>query len=102
MVSPCVPDQASRMRKNILAVPSLQIELCTRRQEIEAGLRQLAAAFPQKHRVESLAQGMQMQHVGCGIGELRVAQSLRAPVARLLLLRQVDVEHLAYEVLQAM
>ena len=43
-----------------------------------------------------------MQHVRRRIGQLRLAQGLRAPIARLLLLRQIDVEHLAHQILQAM
>ena len=43
-----------------------------------------------------------MQHVGGRVSQLRLAQASRTPVARLLLLRQVDVEHLAHQILQAM
>ena len=72
------------------------------RQELETGLRQFGAALARQHGVEPFAQAMQMQHVGGGVGQLRLAQALRAPVARLLLLRQIDVEHLAHQILQAM
>src|ERR1700737_5314830 len=92
----------SRMRKNVLGVPALQIELCPRRQKFEARLRQRQAALAREHGIEAFAQGMQMQHVRRSIGQLRLAQDLRAPVARLLLLRQIDVEHLAHQILQAM
>src|SRR5205823_4905665 len=82
----------SRMRENILGVPALQIELGPRRQEFETGLRQPQTALARQHGIEAFAQTMQMQDVGSRIGQLRLAQGLRAPVARLLLLRQVDVE----------
>ena len=61
------------MRENILGFPALQIEPRPGWQELETGLRQLAAALAQKHRVEPLAQGVQMQYVGRRIGKLRVA-----------------------------
>src|ERR1700687_2215658 len=92
----------SRMRKNILGVPALQVELRPRRQKFETGLRQFGAALAREHGIEPFAQRMQMQHVGGRIGQLRLAQGLRAPVARLLLLRQIDIEHLANQIFQAM
>src|SRR6478609_1736845 len=90
------------MRENILGLPAAEIELHPGRQEVETGLRQCCAALARQHGIESLAQAMQMQYVGGRVGELRLAQRSRAPVARLLLLRQVDVEHLAHQILQAM
>ena len=44
---------------------------------------------------------MQEEHVGGGIGELRLAERLRAPVRRLLLLGNLDAEQFAREILQA-
>jgi hypothetical protein len=92
----------SRVGKDVLGFPALQIEPGPRRQEGEAGLRQFGAAFARQHDIEAFAQGMQVQHVGSRVSELRFAQGRRTPVARLLLLRQLDVEHLAHQILQAM
>src|SRR5712671_3530857 len=92
----------SRMRKNVFGIPALQIEPGPGRQEFETGLRQRGAALTREHGIEAFAQGMQMQHVRGRIGQLRLAQGLRTPIARLLLLRQVDVEYLAHQILQAM
>jgi hypothetical protein len=63
------------MREDVLGLPAAEIELGPGRQEVEAGLRQLGAAFARQHRVETFAQAMQMQHVGSGIGELRLAKA---------------------------
>ena len=65
----------SRMREDVLGLPAAEIELGPGRQEVETGLRQFVAAFARQHRVEPLAQTMQMQHVGRGIGELRLAEA---------------------------
>ena len=89
------------MCKDILGVPAPQVELGPRRQKFEAGLRQFEPALAGQHRIEAFAQSMQVQHIGGGLSELRLAQALRAPVARLLLLRQIDVEHLANQILEA-
>src|SRR6266849_4779680 len=62
-----------RMRENVLGVPAIQIELCPGRQEFETGLRQPDAALARQHGVEPLAQAMQMQHVGSGVGQLCLA-----------------------------
>src|SRR5512138_578617 len=89
-----------RMGKNILELPALQVEYGARGQEAEAGLGELRAPLPRQHRIELLAQRMQVQHVGGGVGKLRLAEAVSAPVARLLLLRQVDVQDLAHQILQ--
>jgi len=69
----------SRMGQNVLVSPSAEIESGPRRQEFETRLRHPGAIFPRQHGVEPAAQGVQMQHVGGGIGELRIAQRLRPP-----------------------
>src|SRR5664280_1740361 len=71
------------------------------RQIGEGGARQAVASLTLQHRVELLAQRMEIQHVGGGVGQLRLAQSLRAPVGRLLLLGDLDAEQLARQVLEA-
>src|SRR5258708_32360124 len=90
------------MRENVLGLPAAEVEPGAGRQELETGLRQLGAALARQHGVEPFAQAMKMQHVGGSVSELRFAETRRTPIARLLLLRQVDVEHLAHQILQAM
>src|SRR5438874_2597157 len=65
----------SRMREDLLGLPAAEIELRPGRQEVETGLRQRRAALAREHGVEPFAQGMQMQHVGSGISELRLAEA---------------------------
>ena len=78
-----------------------EIEPRPLRQIGEGGARQPVAPLAREHRVELLAQRVQMQHVGGGVGELRVAERLRAPVGRLLLLGDLDAEQLARQILEA-
>ena len=70
-------------------------------QEAETGGGQLLAPFARQHGVEPLLERMQIEHVGRGIGNLRVGQFGRAPVRRLLLLGKVVSEHFAHEVFEA-
>ena len=80
------------MGEDILGRPAGKIEPRPVGQEAEAGRRELPAAFPHQHRVELLLEGMQMQHVGGGIGDLRLGERLRAPIRELLLLGNIDAE----------
>src|SRR5262249_35859313 len=75
----------SRMRKNVLGFPTGEIEFRPRRQKVEAGLRKLGAALARQHPIQLFAQRMQVQDVGGGISQLRLAERGGAPVARLLL-----------------
>ncbi len=45
-------------------------------------------------------QGVQVQHVGGGVLELRLRQRLGAPVRGLLLLREIDAEQFPHEILE--
>src|ERR1700752_1636476 len=92
----------SGMSENVVVLPALQIEPGPGGEELEAGLRQSLAALAGEHGVELLAQRAEMEQVGGRIGKLRIGQGRGAPVARLLLLRQVDTEHLPRQILQAM
>ena len=82
--------------------PSLPDRAWPASAEIQSRPGPIRAALAGQHRIEPVAQGMQMQHVGGGISELGLAQGGRTPIARLLLFRQIDVEHLAHQILQAM
>ena len=82
------------VREDIDVRPAREIEAGARRQEAEGGLGQLGAALALQHGVELGLQGVQMQHVGGGIGQLLVGQPVGAPVGGLLLLGQVDAQQL--------
>ena len=88
------------MRKDILSGPARRIQPDPVGQEAETGLRQVRALFPDQHGVELRLEGVQMQHVGRRIARLRVGQFVGAPIGRLLLLRHVDAEQFAHQVLK--
>jgi hypothetical protein len=46
---------ALRMRKNILGLPALQIQLGASREEFETSFRKLNAAFARQHRIQAIA-----------------------------------------------
>ena len=62
----------SRMCKNVLGFPALQVEFGPRRQKLETGLRQRGAPLAREHRIQPLAQTMQMQYVGGRVSQLRL------------------------------
>ncbi len=61
------------MRKNVHRLESREVEADAIRQISEGGARESVPALAFQHGVKLLAQGVQMQHVRCGIGELRLA-----------------------------
>src|SRR5260370_22606391 len=83
----CDPARASRrsMRKNVHLCEARKVESHPIRQIGERGLRQSLPVFACEHRIEPRAQRMEMQDVGGGVSQLRLAQRGRAPVGRLLL-----------------
>src|SRR5690348_4980756 len=91
---------APLMGEDVLGAPAAEIEQRPARQEVEAGLRQGGAALARQHFVEPVFQGMEMQHVGGGVAELLVAELGCAPIRGLLLLRQLDAEKVAAEILE--
>src|SRR3984957_5968662 len=93
-------DSGSGMGEDVLGIPAVQIELGPRRQKVETCLRQRRTALARQHDIEAFAQAMQMKHVGGRVSQLRLAQGLRAPVAGLLLLGQIDIEQFAHQILQ--
>ena len=64
------------MGEDILAAPAGQIEPCPIGEEPETGCGKLAAPLQRQHRIELLLEGMEVKHVGGGIGDLGVAQRL--------------------------
>src|SRR6476469_1720005 len=78
--------------ENVLLGPAGEIEQRPGGQEFEARLREFGAVFAYQPLVELFLELVEVAHVARGIFALRVAKLRRAPVAGLLLLRQVDVE----------
>ena len=72
------------------------------RQKVEAGRSELGPPLARQPRVQRRAEPVQVENVRGGILDLRLAQLGRAPVARLLLLGDVDLEKLARQILQPM
>lgn len=60
------------VRKNIRIGPPGQIQQGAGRQKPETGRGEFGTVLPRQHGVEFYAQGMQMQHIGRGISELRL------------------------------
>ena len=89
------------MRKDVLVGPSGEIEFHPFGQKSEACSGKRCTAFARQHCVELIPQSMKIKHVGRGVSDLRLAQVLRAPVGRLLLLGQIDTEQFARQILQA-
>src|SRR6185437_8270125 len=92
---------AQSVGENVLDAPTAEVEQRPSRQEVEAGLRQLLAPFTRQHGVELGLQGMQVEHIGGGITQLLVGEVGGAPIRRLLLLRQLDAEQVAAQILEA-
>ena len=61
------------MRKHVHSLEPGEIEAHAIGKIGEGGAGKLVAALALEHRVELLAQSVQMQHVRRGIGELRLA-----------------------------
>ncbi len=90
------------VRKNVHGLESREVEAHAIGQVSESSAREFVPTLAFQHGVKLLAQGVQMQHVRCGIGELRFAQRIGPPIGRLLLLGDLDVEQLARQVLESM
>jgi hypothetical protein len=90
------------MCEDVLLRPPFQVKQDARREKLERGLRQLGSPLTRKHCIEPGAQRVQVQNVGGGIAQLLVGQGRRAPIRALLLLRQIDTEHLLAQIAQPM
>ena len=90
------------MGEYVDVVETGQIEPGAHRQELEAGVRLRRSVIAGQHRVEPGLQRVQMQHVGGGVGLLLGRQRPRRPVRALLLLRHIQAQQLAAEILQSM
>ena len=90
------------MGENVLFGPASQIERGAGRQKIETGLREIQPSFADQHGFKAFLDGMQVQHIGGRILQLRIAQRFRAPVGALLGLGQVNACDFAGDILQPM
>ena len=90
------------MSKNVLVRPALQIEAHSGRQEFAAGFRETGAPFAQQPPVQHFLRAVQMQNVGCGISELLVGQTFGAPIGRLPLLAEFELQAIEQNRFQAM
>jgi len=88
------------VRENVHAFESREVEADAIGQIGEGGAGERGSSLALEHCVELLAQAMQIEHVRGGVGELRLAQGIRAPVRRLLLLGDLHAQKLARQILE--
>src|SRR5262245_3561062 len=89
------------MCEDILLRPAAEIESGANRDEVEAGLRKLLPVLASQHGVEPRSDLVQIDDIEGGILLLGVREHRQAPVGALLLLRQLDAEHFANQILEA-
>jgi len=87
------------MGKNVLGCPAGEIKPHPVRQKAEAGGGEVLAPLTREHGIEPFLESVQVQHVGSGVGDLCIGQRVGAPIGELLLLRDVDSQHFAHEIL---
>ena len=68
------------MGEDIHVRPTRQIQLSAGRQELKAGLGQLAAALAFQHALQPVPQRMKVKHIGGGISELLLGQLPCPPI----------------------
>ncbi len=90
------------MRKDVVGSPAGKIEPGAVGQEPKAGGGKFSAPFAGEERVKSVSQRMQVEDIPGRVGDLGSAELVGAPVGQLLLLRDVDSEQVANEILEAM
>ena len=79
---PILRNVTGSMRENVRLLVAQQVEPGPGRQEGEAGLGQLQAPLADQQRLQLRPQGVQMQHVGGGVGELLGGQLRPRPSPR--------------------
>src|SRR5258705_13869224 len=90
------------MRKYILGRPAREVEADPIRQEPKTRRRKVLPPFSRQKRIKLVLQRVQVQHIGCRIGDLGVRETSGAPVGQLLLLGNLDAEEIASEILEPM
>ena len=88
------------MGENIGLRPAHKIKLRTRGQEIKTRLCDFCPVFPIQHRLKRVAQPVQIENIRCRVIDLRLAQRVCPPVARLLLFRDINAKQLLQQSLQ--
>src|SRR5690606_29126260 len=68
---------AALVRENVLFAPACQVQAGARREEAEAGVGEIRPAFAGEPDDQLLTELMQVGHVRCGVGKLRVRQRVR-------------------------
>src|SRR5262245_196583 len=94
--------EISGMREYVFRRPARQVEPRAVGKKAEAGSGKLRAAFAGDQGIELFLDRVQVHDVRGRIGDLGLAELLGAPVRELLLLRQVDTEDVAHQILEAM
>ena len=89
------------MGENVGVLESGEIQGRAHGQEAEAGLGHGQASLTPQHDVKLRFQGVQVQDVTGSVMPLLIAELLGTPVGALLLLRQLDPQKLAAQILQA-
>src|SRR3954470_9063373 len=88
------------MGENILRRPAGEVQPYPVGEKAKASGREVGATLAREHGVEPFLQGMEMQDVGCGVSDLRIGQLIGTPIGGLLLLRHLDPQHFAHEILE--
>src|SRR5260221_3267232 len=95
-------DTGASVREDVLDAPATEIEQRPGRQEIEAGLGEHLAPLARQHGVELRLERMEVEHVRRGVAQLLVGELGGAPIRGLLLLRELDAEQIAAQILEPM
>ena len=99
------PCQGSRetasVRENVGIVVAEQVQAGSGRQEGEARFGQGEPVFTNEQGLKAGPEGVEVEHVGGGVGELLRRQFGRAPVRTLLLLVEFDSQQFLAEITQA-
>src|SRR5713101_6905315 len=90
------------MGKYVFGRPTRQIEADPIGQEPKTCRREVLPPFSCQKCIKLVLQRVQVQHIGCRIGDLSVREISAAPVGQLLLLGNLDAEEIADEILEPM
>src|SRR5260370_33204140 len=93
-------DTSASVREDVLDAPATEIEQRPGRQEIEAGLGEHLAPLARQHGVELRLERMEVEHVRRGVAQLLVGELGGAPIRGLLLLRELDAQQVAAQILE--
>src|ERR1700675_4957623 len=88
------------MLENVSVFIPDEIEKGPRGQKSKTSNGELLAFLADQHLVELRLERVQMENIGGGVALLLVGQSRRTPIRGLLLLRELDTQQLAAEILQ--